>query len=149
MTENVMTRKIGPLPTWGWVGITGGVIVAYELYKSRSSAAAAVSSGTGSSTVPQFVNQTYVSPGPPMAPHGEDNDKDDKGKGGTGPFRQVATGTESLNQIAKARGTTVAHIIAITKASHIDDKNLKAFLAAAAHPGRKLPKGTVYYTSNK
>jgi hypothetical protein len=71
---NVLTRKIGPLPTWAWTGIILTPIVIYGLIKRKSSTAAAstASGGTGTMTdasqVPQFVNQTFVSPSPPAAP---------------------------------------------------------------------------------
>ena len=144
---NVLTRRIGPLPTWAWVAIVGGVIVAYELYKSYSSGSTAASStATPASDVPQFVNQTYVSGVPPTAP----GPPGPTGPPGTGhsPNRRVATGEDTLTAIAKERGTTVAHLIAVTKAAPISAENLKKFLAAAAHPNRKLPKGTVFYTTN-
>jgi len=74
--ENVFTRKIGPLPMWGWLLIVGGGIGAWALY-SRKQAGQTTATGTSASQVPQFVNQTYVSPTPPMAPApGKDKDKD-------------------------------------------------------------------------
>ncbi len=33
--ENVLTRKIGPLPTWGWVAIGGGGILAWAYFKRK------------------------------------------------------------------------------------------------------------------
>jgi len=74
--ENVFTRKIGPLPMWGWLAIVGGGIGAWALY-SRKQAGQTTATGTSASQVPQFVNQTYVSPTPPMAPApGKDKDRD-------------------------------------------------------------------------
>jgi hypothetical protein len=58
----------------------------------------------------------------------------------------VSTGKETLNQIAKARGTSVAHIVAVSKAGPESQANLAKLLAWAAHPGTKR-KGIVYYTS--
>src|SRR5215472_18039284 len=54
---NVFTHKLGPLPMLIWV-----VIVAWSLYRSRTSKQAADTTGTGTpaSDVPQFVNQTYT-----------------------------------------------------------------------------------------
>lgn len=71
------------------------------------------------------------------------------GGGGGGPYRQVASGKRSLAQIASDRGTTVADLVTVTEGSHISAVNLEKFLAAAAHPDRKLRKGTVYYTQNR
>ena len=72
--DNVFTHKIGPLPMWGWVAIIGGVLVAWRLYSNKtnpSTAAAqqgAAATDTSANTVPQFVNQTYVSTVAPPAP---------------------------------------------------------------------------------
>jgi LysM repeat protein len=69
--ENVFTHKLGPLPMWGWVAIAGGILVAWRWYsnKQAASTATASTSATGNpNTVPQFVNQTYVSTQPPVAP---------------------------------------------------------------------------------
>jgi hypothetical protein len=84
--ENVLTRKIGPLPTWGWVAIIGGVIIGYAYYKNRqSSSSTAAASGTNASQIPQFVNQTYTTLVPPPAPvpppsDHDETDSDDKKK---------------------------------------------------------------------
>lgn len=59
---------------WVWVAIVGGLLVAWRLYASKSAATQAQQQGaspadTGNaSTVPQFVNQTYVSTSAPLAP---------------------------------------------------------------------------------
>lgn len=73
---NVFTRKIGPLPMWGWMGIVALLAVFYYLYKknqsastSSTNAAANTPGGTDSSLVPQFVNQTYDNSQPPPAPN--------------------------------------------------------------------------------
>jgi LysM repeat protein len=68
------TRKIGPLPVWGWVAIIGGILLLYA-YKQKSSASTAAAStsqaagGVDSSLVPQFINQTYDNSTPPPAPN--------------------------------------------------------------------------------
>lgn len=73
------------------------------------------------------------------------------GSGKAKDYRQVADGRQSLAQVAAARHTSAAHIIATTEApgSGIDAKNRAAFLAYVAkgtnHP---MPAGLVYYTSN-
>lgn len=75
----LLTERIGPLPMWGWVAIIGGAIIAWRVWSSRQSAAAA-SAATGSTAadqVPQFVNQTYTTvtapeqepPQPGIIPH--------------------------------------------------------------------------------
>ncbi len=61
--ENVFTRKIGALPTWGWILIAAGLIGIYYLWNRNRQAQQAA---TGASQVPQFVNQTYVSGVPPV-----------------------------------------------------------------------------------
>lgn len=73
--ENVFTHKIGPLPMWGWLAIGGGALVAWRLYSSKNAAASPTASttapdSTAANTVPQFVNQTYVSTSAPLGPGG-------------------------------------------------------------------------------
>jgi len=74
--ENVFTHKIGPLPMWGWLAIAGGGLVAWRLYAGKNAATQAQQQGatapdsTAANTVPQFVNQTYVSTSPPAGTGG-------------------------------------------------------------------------------
>lgn len=77
---SAFSRKIGPLPMWGWMGVVLAVGLAYYFYKKSKSNTAATPTGTGgtstvnspggvdASLVPQFVNQTYVQGTPPPAP---------------------------------------------------------------------------------
>jgi hypothetical protein len=56
---------------WGWLAIVGGGLVVWRIYSGKNAAAQAGSSAstdTSASTVPQFVNQTYVSTTAPGAP---------------------------------------------------------------------------------
>jgi len=70
---NVFTHRIGPLPMWIWVVIIGGVIVAWSLFKSRTSAnAASQDTGTSAADVPQFVNQTYTTVQAPNVQEGQE-----------------------------------------------------------------------------
>lgn len=72
--ENVFTHRIGPLPMWGWLAIVGGLLAAWRLYSNKQAAQSAQSgqstssTDTSANTVPQFVNQTYVSTTAPAAP---------------------------------------------------------------------------------
>lgn len=73
---NVFTRKMGPLPLWGWMVIALLLAVFYYLYKKHQNSSNYSSSpstvntpgGVDASLVPQFVNQTYVENTPPAAP---------------------------------------------------------------------------------
>ena len=73
--ENVFTHKLGPLPTWAWIAIAGGGLVAWRWYSSSKNAQTAAAQqgaqtapdSTAANTVPQFVNQTYVSTTAPSA----------------------------------------------------------------------------------
>lgn len=79
---NVFTRKIGPMPMWGWMGIALAVAMVYYFLKKKKSngvvsgagssgGASSVNSpgGVDSSLVPQFVNQTYTSVAPAPSPN--------------------------------------------------------------------------------
>jgi hypothetical protein len=82
-----------------------------------------------------ITGSTTTTPPPPIS---------DKG------VRQVATGKQSLDAVAKARNTTTAHIIAVTEDSiEISAANRKKFQTYVAGGTNKLmPAGLVYYTSN-
>lgn len=70
---NVLTRKLGPLPTWAWILIAAALVFGVAWWRQRSKPS---SDTAGSGQVPQFVNQTYVSPEPPGRPdHEPDRDK--------------------------------------------------------------------------
>lgn len=68
---NILTRKIGPLPLWGWMGIGLVLALLYYFYsknKSGTTASAASTSSTSttsSSLIPEFVNQVYTNSSPP------------------------------------------------------------------------------------
>jgi hypothetical protein len=77
---NVFTRKIGPMPMWGWMAIALVVAILYYLYKKNSASSSTSSQaqtaatnntpgGVDSSLVPQFVNQVYNQETPPAAPN--------------------------------------------------------------------------------
>jgi hypothetical protein len=60
---------------WGWLAIVGGALVAWRLYSNKNAASTSAASttapdSTAANTVPQFVNQTYVSTTAPSAPTG-------------------------------------------------------------------------------
>jgi LysM repeat protein len=103
---NVFTRKVGPLPMWGWMGIALLLAIGYYLIKknkSNANAAPATNNSPGgvdSSLVPQFVNQVYNQETPPPAPNvtvnntvptqpapppDNDHEHDDGGNGNTPP----------------------------------------------------------------
>jgi LysM repeat protein len=66
---NVLTHKLGPLPTWVWIVVIGLAIIAWSWWKNKSASAASSANTAASSTpddqVPQFVNQTYTTVTPP------------------------------------------------------------------------------------
>lgn len=78
---NVFTRKIGPLPMWGWMAVALVIAILYYLYKKNSASNATSTAadqtsatnntpgGVDSSLVPQFINQVYNQETPPAAPN--------------------------------------------------------------------------------
>ena len=75
---NVFTRKVGPLPMWGWMAIILVIVVAYSYFKKQHTGTAATAAaaaagnapgGVDASLVPQFINQTYTDVQPPAAPN--------------------------------------------------------------------------------
>lgn len=71
-----LTKKIGPLPMWGWMAIVAVLALVYSFYKksqanstTANQAAANSPGGVDASLVPQFINQTYDNSQPPPAPN--------------------------------------------------------------------------------
>ncbi|MGH7240353.1 MAG: hypothetical protein ACREHG_09880, partial [Candidatus Saccharimonadales bacterium] len=96
---------------------------------------------------------------PPVTPTpqpttGTGNPPPTSNKKPTKATRNVADGTKSLDQVAKERNTTMAHIVSTTDSTHgtgngIDTANLAKFNAYVAKgTSKKMPKGLVFYTSN-
>ncbi|MHB1595399.1 MAG: hypothetical protein ACYCO9_16450 [Streptosporangiaceae bacterium] len=78
MAENILTHKMGPLPTWGWLAVATVGIGGYYLYSNGglgSLGSGSSSATTSASGVPNYVFQ--VGQGPTQAPP---PDKDHGGK---------------------------------------------------------------------
>ena len=73
---NVLTRKLGPLPTWGWVGIFAGGVIIWAAVKGRKKG------GTTTDTSPAPIVVQQQAPFPPMQVviRGEDEDEDEDEK---------------------------------------------------------------------
>lgn len=73
---NILTRKVGPLPLWGWMAVGLAAAIAYYLYNKNKAASSSSATSTGSTTsttasssIPQFVNQVYTNGTPPSSPN--------------------------------------------------------------------------------
>lgn len=155
---NILQRKIGPLPGWAWAGLAGVGALAWFYFRNRqgqSAADAAASVPDTTAAVGDDVQgelstiQTEI-----QNLQGEESQEGsttpvNSGTGGGHKptyVRHVSTGKETLNQIAKSRHTSVAHIVSVSKAGPEDKENLARLLKWAAHPGTRR-KGVVYYTA--
>lgn len=135
---NVLTRKIGPLPTWAWVAIVSVLLIGYAYWRTKQSGTAAdtTATGTDASQVPQFVNQTYTSVTPPAAGAPPPPAPAPGGTQIPGHHVVTATGHETLAQIAKRYHTTPAAILEFTR-KH------KTHISAAESRFLKKGKGRV------
>ncbi len=77
MAENVLTRKVGPLPMWVWVAIAAALVLLYVVWQDQKNAAAAKqapkNAGNGESAgylVPPYI-WTYASFPPEGGGHGK------------------------------------------------------------------------------
>jgi hypothetical protein len=158
---SALTRKIGPLPMWGWMGIGLALALVYFFFtknkQASSSSTAATADTTSASQIPQFVNQTYVTTTPPVASTppttttGSGTGTTSGGTGTTGsgttrPTSYTATGVDTgdINRIAQSFGLTEAELIAanpgLKKVRVKDSKNGKEIPLIGS--GAPVPAGT-------
>lgn len=113
--SNVFTRKIGPLPMWGWMGIALLLAILYYLYQknqasstSSTSTTASVNTpgGVDSSLVPQFINQNYTTVNPPSAPATTTSTTGSTGSTGSTSSTGSSTATSVVSDVL-----TAGHII--------------------------------------
>lgn len=155
---NAFTKKYGPLPGWGWAALAAVAAVGVWWYRSHSGASAAqaaASQDTTAATGDDIQGELATIQTEIQDLQGEESTEGGTGSGSGGggggkgkktSYRHVSTGKESFNQIAKARNTSVAHIVSVSKAGPEDAENLRKLEAWANHPGTRR-KGVVYYTS--
>lgn len=74
---NIFTRKLGAFPLWVWMGLGLAGVLALSNWKKQKATAATANQGnlptaqtasgsTPASLIPQFVNQVYENPSPPV-----------------------------------------------------------------------------------
>lgn len=142
----VLTRKLGPLPTWVWLLIMTAAGVGFWLWSKSHSAAKSTGSGsgtTGERFVPSFVIQNYdqeppgVTPPrrrPPVNPGGPDQGGGD----GSGGWKQITVP-------AKWDGWTLSQI---AKYLHWTPETLSDVISANAQGGKHVTASTVYHTGD-
>ncbi len=153
MAENVLTRKLGPLPTWVWVAIVAGLVLLYVVYEDRKSSAASKTAQKGAGNgeaagylVPPYI-WTYASFPPEGGgkpnPGGTDQGGG-KGKGG-GKGRGNPGKDQSTREITVDKDETLKELASYL---HWSDATLKQVeqmnkLQGGGHltPSTKLHKG--------
>ena len=156
---NVFTRKFGPLPGWGWAAVAGVAAIGYMWYRNRSGAAAAANAAATQPDTAAAVGDDIQGQLATLQTEIQDlqgtesTEAEGTGSGGSTSgggknrkVRHVSTGKETLNQIAKADRTSVAHIVSVSRSSGENDPNLDKLQAWAAHPHTRR-RGVVYYTN--
>lgn len=157
---NFLTRKVGPLPAWGWAALAAAGAGVYFWYRNRQGqAAAAAPSAAGTPTGAQGTSGATDQAASIATLQDEiqqiqgelsKDAKEDKGSGGGKGkpkyARHVSTGKETFLQIAKAQSTTIGDIIAVSKRAPESDKNVAELEAWARHPHTRRA-GVVYYTA--
>src|SRR5215831_8018196 len=129
---NILQRKIGPLPGWAWAGLAGVGALAWFYFRNKQgqNAASAATGDTLAATDESAVGddiqgqlstiQTEIQnlQGQESQEGSTTPDNSGSSSGGTSSpaVRHVSTGNETLNQIAKGRNTSVAHIVAVSQA---------------------------------
>lgn len=162
---SALTRKLGPLPVWGWMGIGLALALAYYFItknkkSSASTAASTADTTTAASQIPQFVNQTYTTVVPPATPPptsstgttsstGSGTGTTSTGTGTTGsgttrPTSYTATGDDSgdINRIAQSFGLTEDQLIAANPSLKKMTVTLNGKKVKLIGSGAPVPAGT-------
>src|SRR5215831_11020376 len=130
---NILQRKFGPLPGWAWAGLAGAGALAWWYFRNRGKGAG--QSDTGTSDTLAATDESAVGDdiqgqlstiqteiqnlqGAESQEGSTTPANSGSSSGGTSSpaVRHVSTGNETLNQIAKGRNTSVAHIVAVSQA---------------------------------
>ncbi len=157
MAGNILTRKVGPLPTWGWLAIVTGGGIAYYLY-SGSGSSSALSSGTSTTSAPNAVYPINITnqiptqapppvpnpkpkgpvPGPkppigfpPYRPPHPPRHRPPHHKKGRGSGSLIASGHYDLQKTATGHGLTEEQL-----------EKLNPQLRSLEGTGRPIPRGT-------
>ena len=59
---------------WAWLGISLAILLGWAYYKNKTSSQSTPTDTANASQVPQFVNQTYTTVGPPTTTTHADSD---------------------------------------------------------------------------
>ena len=159
--SSVFQRKFGPLPGWGWMALAGVAAAGYLWWRNKQGAAAASAANTAATDTTGAVGSDVQGQLSTIQTEIQNLQGSESQEGSTTPansgtgssgssspsIRHVSTGKETLNQIAKGRNTSVAHIVAVSSAGPESKDNLAKLLDWAKHPGTRK-KGIVYYTSS-
>lgn len=67
MDTTLLTKKLGPIPVWGYMGGVLAAVLAWRLYSSKKTAATATdtsttsaSDATSASNIPEYIAQNYI-----------------------------------------------------------------------------------------
>lgn len=137
---SLLTRKLGPLPTWGWLAIVTVVFAAFYLYQKHKQSQNAQNSSTGTSPtmgeafVPDIVIQNEQPPsGPPPKRPPKPKPEPDQDSG----WKEITVERDqTFAEMARDYHWTPATIRAIAQANQIAGKG-------QLRPGTKLHKGQV------
>lgn len=140
---SLLTRKLGPLPTWGWLVIVTAAGIGFYLYQKHKQASAAQNSNSGGGPsptvgeafVPEFVinNQEEPPGGPPAKRPPQPKPKPGK----NGDWKEITVEKDqTFAQLAQAYHWDPATIRAIASANQIAGKG-------QLRPGTLLHKGQV------
>lgn len=146
------SRKIGPLPVWGWTALAavGGVGVWWYLRHRKatsSTASTATTTSTASSTSTDYAGEISTLQAEIQQLQGEPSTPatTTTTQGTSGHKAVTADGRQSLNKIAAANGTSAAAIAEYTLANKRNiSATLRKYLTGGNYQAR-VPKGLVFW----
>lgn len=147
--SNFLTKQIGPLPLWAWLGLLLFGAIGYYVWSKHNSATSTnaatnnTSTGTGttdSSLIPQFVNQVYTNQAPPETPvttaSGQGGSSTSSAGGSTG---SSGTGTSTTATGSGGNSSTTKSAVTIPNVVGLDaDQAIQVLKSAGLNPSITL-----------
>jgi hypothetical protein len=141
-----LSKKYAGLPGWAWLGLAGAGAIAFWLWRNHQASTAAASTAAPAggvnavdysgevATLQSEIQNLQQGSNPPST------DTDVKRQW----TPKVTNGRQTLDQLAKANGTSTAEMFSWMRESPATEQQVRDFIEWYEHPQRKLNNLTYY-----